>query len=281
MACPLTWIVVAIVAVVAILIVLQKKFNIFGKLWGIMKGFGKWIAGGFVGAIGKAKKKIVEFGSNAKKYFGSRLKATFDGAKKIVSGFKEHFSKKIKQAAAASKLIETKCGKSVHGAKGILGGMNKFITGVFTGNWKKAWKGVVQVFKTILNGIKDGVKKPLNFAIDLINKFLGALNKIHVKLPKKLGGGTIGFNIPTIPKLAKGTRNFQGGGAWVGENGPEYVEMPKGSRVNTAGESRRMSGNSINVAKLADTVIVREEADINKIAYEFAKQLNEMMPDAV
>lgn len=40
---------------------------------------------------------------------------------------------------------------------------------------------------------------------------------------------------------ARGTRYFEGGGTWVGEEGPEYVELPQGSRIRPAGESRRLA----------------------------------------
>ena len=36
----------------------------------------------------------------------------------------------------------------------VLGGLIDFITGIFTGNWEKAWNGV----STIFTGITDGIK---------------------------------------------------------------------------------------------------------------------------
>ena len=41
---------------------------------------------------------------------------------------------------------------------------------------------------------------------------------------------------------ASGTDYAPGGKAWVGENGPELLELPRGSRVISAEESRRSSG---------------------------------------
>lgn len=41
---------------------------------------------------------------------------------------------------------------------------------------------------------------------------------------------------------ASGTRSFSGGRTWVGEAGPEIVELPEGSRIYSNQESRRMSG---------------------------------------
>lgn len=43
-------------------------------------------------------------------------------------------------------------------------------------------------------------------------------------------GGNTGF-FPGFPGLATGTDNWRGGMAWVGENGPELLNLPRGSQV--------------------------------------------------
>jgi phage-related tail protein len=48
-----------------------------------------------------------------------------------------------------------------------------------------------------------------------------------------ISGGAGGF--------ATGTEYAPGGMAWVGEHGKELVSLPRGSKVFTAAESRRMS----------------------------------------
>ncbi|WP_082495323.1 tape measure protein [Aeromicrobium sp. Leaf291] len=40
---------------------------------------------------------------------------------------------------------------------------------------------------------------------------------------------------------AKGTDNWRGGLTWVGERGPELINLPKGSQVHTAQESKRIA----------------------------------------
>jgi hypothetical protein len=42
-------------------------------------------------------------------------------------------------------------------------------------------------------------------------------------------------------KYARGTMSAPGGMAWVGERGPELMEVPKGSRINTAAQSRQIA----------------------------------------
>ncbi len=85
----------------------------------------------------------------------------------------------------------------------ILGGIIDFITGVFTGNWRKAWDGVVSIFKGVIGGIATIFKTPINLIIDGINAFIRGINKI--KIPSWVPGvGGKGFSIKTIPKLAQG-----------------------------------------------------------------------------
>lgn len=78
-----------------------------------------------------------------------------------------------------------------------------FIKNVFTGNWKAAWENVKNIFSSIVSGLGNIFKAPLNFIIDGINGFLGGLNKI--KIPDWVPGvGGKGFNIPKIPRLKVG-----------------------------------------------------------------------------
>lgn len=95
----------------------------------------------------------------------------------------------------------------VNGFKTIFNGIITFITGVFTGNWKKAWEGVKNIFKGIVDTLWSIIKFPLNLIIDGINALIGGLNKIKFDVPDwipLIGGKKFGFNIPKIPKLNVG-----------------------------------------------------------------------------
>jgi len=64
---------------------------------------------------------------------------------------------------------------------------------------------------------------------------------------------------------ATGTDNFPGGFSWVGENGPELVYMPQGTRIKTAQESEKLAGNvTYNIT--IDAKNVKEFNDIVRIA---------------
>lgn len=88
--------------------------------------------------------------------------------------------------------------------KTTLRGITDFIGGIFTGNWKRAWNGVKDIFKGIWDGFVAIVKAPLNWIIGAINKFINGLNKIQI--PDWVPGvGGKGLNIPNIPQLNVGT----------------------------------------------------------------------------
>lgn len=118
--------------------------------------------------------------------------------------------------------------------KQIFQGVIDFVKGVFTGNWKQAWQGVVNIFGGLFNSLINMVKAPLNGIIGLlngavgaINSLIGGLNSISFTMPKWLGGGHFGLSIPyipSIPYLAKGGILSQGS-AIVGEAGPELLTM--------------------------------------------------------
>lgn len=169
----------------------------------------------------------------------------------------------------------------IDGVLGVFEGVITFLTGVFQGNWEKAWNGIVQAVGSIFGTLESLVKTPLNAVINLVNKAIGAINKISVDLPSAVGGGHIGFNIPTIPTLAKGTDYWQGGIAQISEKGGEIVDLPSGSRVYPHDESVRMARHdgrknySVAIAKLADSIVVREEADIDKIAEAIVKRIEQ------
>lgn len=104
----------------------------------------------------------------------------------------------------------------------IFNGLVNFITGIFTGNWSKAWSGVVDIFKGIFGTIANAVKAPLNFIIDAINTVISGLNRLSVTIPDwvpLIGGKSWNVNIPKIPHLAKGGMLTDGTLFEAGENG--------------------------------------------------------------
>lgn len=104
----------------------------------------------------------------------------------------------------------------------VLKGIIQFITGVFTGNWRKAWEGIKSIFSGIVKGLAGIFKAPINLIIDGINAFTRGLNKI--KIPDWVPGvGGKGFHISAIPKLARGGIVDKPTLAEIGERGKEAI----------------------------------------------------------
>lgn len=127
---------------------------------------------------------------------------------------------------------------------GVINGILDFITGVFSGNWEKAWNGIVKIFDSIFGGVKDVVKASINIVIDIINGMINgiiigmnavisAINSISFEVPDWIpgvGGSKVGFNLaaltaPQIPRLARGGIVDRATLAMIGESGKEAV-MP-------------------------------------------------------
>jgi TP901 family phage tail tape measure protein len=124
--------------------------------------------------------------------------------------------------------------------KAVFDGIIDFVRGVFTGDWERAWKGVQEIFNGIFTALVAIAKAPLNgiialinMVIDAINWMINGLNKIHFDVPDwvpVLGGKSLGFNIPTIGKIAYLAKGgvLSSGSAIVGEAGPELLTMAGG-----------------------------------------------------
>lgn len=149
---------------------------------------------------------------------------------------------------------------------GILGGIIDFIVGIFTGNWKKAWNGVKDIFKNIIDGLVGIFKFPINLIIDGINAFIGGLNKVKVPDWVPAVGGK-GINIPKIPKLARGGIIDSPTIAMVGEAGKEAV-MPLENNTNWIDKladklANKIGGNGGNPIQLV--VKIGEDTILDKV----------------
>ena len=239
----------------------------------------------------------------------NKLKPVFNGIGTIIKIVMSLIQTRIKIAfTIAANVIESTVGsikQCISGVINVFNGILDFISGVFTGNWKKAWEGVKGIFGGCFEALAGLCKVPINAVIGLINSAIEGINSISVDIPDGIplvGGKHIGFSIPTIPALAKGTPNWLGGLAQINEKGGEIVDLPKGSRVYPHDESVSIAKNTSNaklsmldsrlsklesgkgktaetkeikitIPKLADQIIVKDQADIDAIAEQIATNL--------
>ena len=263
------------IALVAVLVI---------KYWGPLKAF-------FIGCFNKIKELALACGvdfEQLKEVF-NKVKESIGLAIQGIVAFMQWLWEKIQpilnMVIEAIKIccsawvgyfegVLTGVGNIINGVVEILGGIIDFIVGVFTGNWQQAWEGVVNIFTGLFQGIVGVCKSVMNGIIGFINGAIRGINKLaSFKMPDWLGGKEIGLNIPQIPMLYKGTNNWQGGTAMIHDRGAEIVDLPRGTRVYPHDESIKKAFNDgansntgFNIAKLADTIIVREDADIDRIA---------------
>ncbi len=94
-----------------------------------------------------------------------------------------------------------------------LDGMTNALASVVTGS-----KTAAQAFKELANSVFNDLAR------------IAIRQSITGPIAKALGGFDI-FNVGSIGKNASGTDNWQGGPTWVGEDGPEILNLPKGSQV--------------------------------------------------
>ena len=114
----------------------------------------------------------------------------------------------------------------INGIKEFFSGLVQVIKSLFSGDLK----GVLNGFKTMFKGVMDALwsiaKAPINLIIGGINALIKGINKVSFKAPDwvpVIGGKKMGFNIPTIPKLAVGGIVRQPTQAVIGEAGKEAV----------------------------------------------------------
>lgn len=181
----------------------------------LLRGVFDMVFAAIRGIIERADKTICERVNNIREFFrnlGEWMEGTF--------GFKwKNVFETVKNAVKA---FRDCMGPIISSVQVIFMGLTNFISGVFSGNWRRAWFGVRQIFESIVSGLSHIFKAPLNFMIDGINKFLSGIGK--VKIPDWVPGvGGKGFSIPRIPRLAKGGIVSASTIANIGEAGTEAV----------------------------------------------------------
>lgn len=192
------------------------------------------------------------------------FEAVFDLIAIVVNGFVNVFASHLNMIInVASNLID-------------------FVVNVFTGNWSAAWENVKSIFTSVIDGIKSifsGMIDTLSSGLDYI---LGKANNAQsASAQAESGGETEGH--------WTGSTWFHGGKTWINEKGAELVNLPTGTQIVPHSESlkqqyqkgladgtaKQAGSTTISIAKIADSIVVREDADIDKIADALAFKLKQ------
>ncbi len=181
----------------------------------------------------------------------------------------------------------------------------KAVLGAYRAYWRAIWNGLKAVVSTVMNAVKSLVRSALNHVKSFAKGIVDAIKSVFsnllsvVKHPLSTISswldGIVGKAKQAISSVgdasseagkaghnAHGTNNWRGGWTWVGENGPELLNLPGGSQIMSNRESvAATSGRSVNIAKLADQFVVREDADIDKIATAIADRIEDASKNTV
>lgn len=128
----------------------------------------------------------------------------------------------------------------IGGVIDALSGLVEFIAGTFTGDWDRAWNGIVQIFVGIWDALKSAVETFINATIKLINGLIEGINSISAPIGIPA--------IPTIPLFSLDVPQLAKG-AVIPPNAPFMAML---------GDQR----NGTNIEAPADLIrqIVREES---------------------
>ena len=262
---------------------MQERFGgLFGKV--------QQVVGKLVNLVKTAWNMI----TNSTAASGGTIGTIIGNITSIIGGtFVIAFNLAINAVETAVNIITT----VISGVVGVIGGVITILTGIITGDWAAVWQGAVEIFDSIfgaITGICDNVLAGIKGAI---NAVIGGINSISVTVPDWVPGVGGQSYTPNIPYLAHGTDNFPGGLAVIHDAGPEIVDLPQGTRVIPHDKSMRAEydrgrrdgartgvnipsaevagGQSItvNIPKIADSIVIREDADITKLAQAIAEQL--------
>jgi TP901 family phage tail tape measure protein len=170
----------------------------------------------------------------------------------------------IPAVLAGASVFATGIQAIVEDVQKIFNGIIEFFTGVFTGNWKKAWQGIKDVFGGIFKGIVDLAKTPINAVISVFNTLIDGINGLKIEFPDwmpfGLGGNSFSINIKPLDLLANG--GFTNGVSIAGEKGVEavisFLPGVRGQNIENWITAGQMLGvNGTQAAKAAGVQNVR------------------------
>jgi hypothetical protein len=122
---------------------------------------------------------------------------------------------------------------------------------------KKHFGAIKDKITEIFGGLKDALKEPLNWVIDLLNKCIDGLNTLSIDVPDWVpgfGGSSFGFNIPEIPRLATGGLATAPTLAMVGDN-PQAQTDPEAILPVSKLQEMLDSGRLAEVAELLREIL--------------------------
>lgn len=254
------------------------------------------VIAGLVGAIGIAVTALAPVFQTIFTAIGEKVSTVIG----IVSSKMDFIKNVIATAAPAIGTVLTTAWSIISPVLDILITTFEMVLDVTEAVWPTVQSTIEQVWE-VLEPIFSSIGK----GADML---AGAWTKVKGLITGDSGAGSTGGNGNEPGKNAGGDNHWRGGPTWVGEKGPELIELPRGTRIlphkesvawarqrdnilpfpGTAPTSRRQTqpaplpGNTgmgrsvvIQINKIADNVTVRSESDVDEIAERTAKKIIE------
>lgn len=127
-------------------------------------------------------------------------------------------------------------------------------------------QGVIAAVWNVIGPIFSKIGEGISAISDALKKIRG--------VDDSGGASTSSGTSASVQAHATGTQYFSGGWTTVGEHGPELMNIPSGTKILSNTESNNVRGNT-NIDIHVEHMEVRSDADINAVAEELAKKLEE------
>jgi phage-related protein len=242
---PITWIVLAIAAVVVGLVELWKHSQTFRDIvigtWHAVRDAAVAVFGAIVGVVTGAWDHIRGATDAVLSFLKEHWRAAVVALATILLGplggivalIITHWGEVKSVTVSVWNAVKSVVSSVVNGIRSVVSN----VFGALAGIVRKAVAGVRDgigalrsAFSPVLS-ILHAIENAAHAAFDAIGKIAGAAGKVK---------GAVGGALHHIPGFAGGVTNYAGGLAIVGEYGPELVTLPRGSNVLNAAQSRSM-----------------------------------------
>lgn len=134
--------------------------------------------------------------------------------------------------------------------------------------------GMTNALASVVTGSKTAAEAFKQLADSVINDLarIAIRQAITGPIAKALTGFDI-FSVGGVGNNAQGTDNWRGGPTWVGENGPEILNLPKGSQVIPNNVATRAGGSQAPSIVYAPTIDARgaDAAAVGRLAAAMAE----------
>lgn len=150
------------------------------------------------------------------------------------------------------------------------GGGIKGILGTYMDGYKLVWETGLNAMNTITGGkfndmadkvkgafnrIKEGIQSGLDKIRDWNNQRVENKEATFTTRIREVFE-TVGNKVKNIGRNAQGTDYWRGGLTWVGEKGPELIDLPKGSKVFSNDKSMKMMAGKGSKVEHSGTIKV-------------------------